>query len=429
MKLLTLTTLAISLTTLTANANTLQFGTPANTLEFEVAKQSTQNPYKVALVPFANDSQVAGVITSNLNFTELKTTSQNLPHYSRSSADFIANRLAWQQSGYPYLVMGAIQNMGNGKAAIVYEVVEVATGRVINGRQTQIADNNPNGLRYAAHIVSDKIYELITGIAGDFSGRIAYVLETGDPRHKTSSLKVMDADGQNAMTIFSVQGSIFSPTWSPDGRQLAYSVQRPNGLPVIYVQNVDGGAPRLVTPFKGNNLGASFSPDGTALIFSGSHENNDPSIYELHLASGQLTKLTQMQGAENSPSFAPDGRSFVFTADGGSRTPQLHRYNFGTNQVSRLASGMASNPRMSPDGKKIAYVSGSTLVVMNMGGGVQSIAPSSVHESATFSPNSTRLVYASPHGLTIRSLTTGQSFTKTDNGRVREPAWSSTKTY
>lgn len=415
----TITTLSLALV-----ASISQVGMAQDLGSFEISKQGAVNPYQVALVPFAGDSSVSSIINTNLNFTELKTTSQNLPHQSRSSADFIGNRLLWQQSGFPYLVMGSVQKMNNGKSAINYEVVEVATGRTINGRQTQIADSTPSGLRYASHVVSDKIYELITGNPGDFSGRIAYVLETGDPRNKTSSLKVMDADGQNAVTIFNTPGSIFSPTWSPDGKLLAFSVQKPNALPVIHIVNANGGDSQVVTHFKGQNLGASFSPDGSSLIFSGSHENNDPAIYELHLASRQVRKLTQMTGAENSPSYAPDGRSFVFTADNGSRTPQLHRYNVGTGQISRIASGMASNPKMSQDGNKIAYVSGSTLVVLNLSGGMQSIAPTAIHESATFSPNSTRIVYASPQGLTIRSLTTGQSFTKTDNGRVREPAWS-----
>lgn len=402
--------------------------THAQDLEFEIRKSSSTNPYQVALVPFVGDKSVSDIVNTNLNYTELKTTSQNLPASAASAADFINNRITWQQAGFPYLVVGNTQAIGNGKTAINFEVIEVATGRTINGRQTQVADSTPNGLRYAAHVVSDRIYELITGNPGDFSGRIAYIEETGDPRNKTSTLKVMDADGQNAITLFSVQGSIFSPTWSPDGRQLAYAVQRPNGLPVIYVQGADGGGQRLVTPFKGNNLGPSFSPDGSSLIFSGSHENNDPAIYEIHIASGMVRKLTHMTGAENSPSYAPDGRSFVFTADNGSRTPQLYRYNVGTSQAGRIASGAAYNPRMSPDGNKVAFVAGSTLSVMSInGGGVQSIAPTSVHESASFSPNSTRIVFASTQGLTIRSLITGQSFTKTTQGRVREPAWSATR--
>lgn len=415
----------ISSLTLALFASFAQIGTAQDLGSFEISKQGTTNPYQVALIPFAGNKGVSDVIFNNLNYTELKTNSQNLPAQGSSSADFTQNRLAWEQAGYPYVVTGNIQNIGNNKAAINFEVIEVATGRVINGRQTQVADATQNGLRYAAHVVSDKIYELITGNPGDFSGRIAYVEETGDPRNKTSTLKVMDADGQNAMTVFSVQGSIFSPTWSSDGRTLAYAVQRPNGLPVIYVQSVDGGGQRLVTPFKGNNLGPSFSPDGSSLIFSGSHENNDPAIYEVHTASGMTKKLTNMTGAENSPSYAPDGRSFVFTADNGTRTPQLYRYNVGTGQASRIASGMASNPRMSPDGTKVAFVAGSTLSVMNLNGGnVQSIAPTSIHESATFSPNSSRIAFASGQGITIRHLGTGQSFTKTGEGRIREPAWS-----
>lgn len=404
----------------------LTLPTYAQSLEFEIRKQATTNPYSIALVPFVGNASVGATVNANLNFTELKTTSQNLPSNPTSAADVIYNLPTWQAAGFSYVVIGSVQPTTTGKVMIVYEVIDAQTGHSIAGKHSLQADTN--NIRYAAHVISDKIYELITGKAGDFSGRIAYVEETGNAANKLSTLKIIDSDGQNSTVLFQVQGSIFSPTWSSDGRQIAYAVQKPKGLPVIYVQSVDGGGQRLVTPFKGNNLGASFSPDGSRLLFSGSHENNDPAIYELSLATGQVKKLTHMTGAENSPSFFADGRSFVFTADNGSRTPQLHRYNLGTGQITRLSSGSAFNPKTSPDGNKIAYVAGSTLVVMNAtGGGVQSIVPTSVHESATFSPNSTRIVYASQQGLTIRSLTTGQSFTKSEQGRVREPAWSPAK--
>lgn len=392
---------------------------------FEINKARQQSPYQVALVPFGGNDTITKTINNNLSLANLPTTSQDLPNLPKNAADVIANRALWLQYGTPYVVVGHTATTGN-KTTLHFDVVEVATARIIGGHQTQLADTTTNGLNYAAHVVSDTIYALITGADKDFGGRIAYVEESGDPTSKTSTLKVMDADGQNERMLFSVQGSIFSPTWSKDGRTLAYAVQRPNGLPVIYTQNADGGGQRLVTPFKGNNLGPSFSPDGTTLLFSGSHENNDPAIYELHLASGQTKKLTNLTGAENSPSFAPDGRAFVFTADMGSRRPKLYRYDIGSGKTTMIAGGMIGSPKFSSDGKKIAYVSGNTLTV-NGAGKVQAIAQTNIHESATFSPSGTRLVYATPQGLTIHNLDTGVQFHKSSQGRVKEPAWSANR--
>lgn len=392
---------------------------------FEINKARTQSPYQVAVVPFAGADTIAPIIGNNLSLAKLAATSQNLPHLPKDIADFGANRALWLQYGTPYVVIGRTSPSGD-KVVIDFDVIEVATGRVVGGHQKQLATASKEGLDYAAHVISDTVYALITGVDKDFGGRIAYVEESGSPTNKTSTLKIMDADGQNERMLFSVQGSIFSPTWSKDGRTLAYAVQRPNGLPVIYTQSADGGGQRLVTPFKGNNLGPSFSPDGAALLFSGSHENNDPAIYELHLASGQLRKLTHLTGAENSPTYTPNGQAFFFTADMGSRSPKLYRYDMGSGKTTMITSGMIGAPKVSSNGKNLAYVSGSTLMV-NSGGATKAIAQTRLQESATFSPSGSRLVYAAPNKLVIHNLDTGVQFSKSATGRIKEPAWSANR--
>lgn len=392
--------------------------TPAHAeeLSFEIYKVGKAKTHLVAIVPFFDS--VTNIINEHLGATDYPSTSQNLPDNPKTAAQVLQNIGAWQAAGFDYVVVASLNNN-----AIVYDVVDIKTGRTLGNTKQQAVDAGAQGLRFSAHVVADKIHEAISGEKGDFTSKIAFVEESGNGKTKISSLKVMDADGQNVRTIFSHQGAIFSPNFSPDGTRIAYSAQKPNGLPVIYVQNIQGGGASLVTPFRGHNLGPSFSPDGTSIVFSGSHENNNPTIYELHLPSGQLKPLTaHMEGAENSPYFAPDGRSVIFTADLGSRSQKLYRYSYDTKQTTAIG-GQAASPRYSPDGQKIVYSAGSSLQVT--GNVSRSISGVATHESASFSPTSTRLAYASNNNtITITSLQSNQSISKKMSGRIKDVAWS-----
>ncbi len=185
-------------------------------LDYEIPVQKNQ----VAFVPFAGDSVLSPIVLNDLSKTELKITSQNLPQQPHNSSELAGTLPVWQSMGIPYLVVGNTRS-NRGKIVTNYEVIDVKSGRVIEGKQSLTADNNKDSMRYAGHVIADKVYELITGVPGDFSGRIAYIEEVGTGKGKVSRLKVMDADGENAKTITEVTGSIFSPTWSPDGNRMA----------------------------------------------------------------------------------------------------------------------------------------------------------------------------------------------------------------
>ena len=55
----------------------------------------------------------------------------------------------------------------------------------------------PSNWRRVAHIISDKVYQRLTGEEGYFDTRIIYVSETGKKTQRYKKLAIMDQDGAN----------------------------------------------------------------------------------------------------------------------------------------------------------------------------------------------------------------------------------------
>ncbi|MFB6349619.1 translocation protein TolB [Moraxella sp. ZJ142] len=388
-----------------------------------ITRSVAGSAYPVAVMPFAQ----ANKISDNLNLAGLGATHQNLPQHTQSASEILHNLSTWRNQGFGYVVIVRTHSMPSNKTAISYEIVDTNTAQ-ISDKQTQVSDNHPAALAVAYNQISDKIYQAISHQPSDLTGKIAYVEETGTPNNKTSSLKLIDVHGQAIATLYTVNGSILTPTFSPDGSRIAYSVQTKDGLPVIHIQSVNGGQPQVVTPFWGHNLAPSFSPNGDSILFSGSHENNNPNIYRLNFTANRLERLTNLAGAENSPNYLPSGTGFIYTADHGTRSQSLQRYDFGTGKSTQIAA-RASNPRLSPDGNKLVYVASNRIVIANTQGKTQqSFAVNGTEISASFSPSSTRIVYAQKQGnqsqLMIRSLTSNTARTIATTGIAKDPVWS-----
>lgn len=135
-----------------------------------------------------------------------------------------------------------------------------------------------------------------------------------------------------------------NPTWSPDGKQLAFTGYD-GGLADLFVINRDGSDLRRLTHDKYADLLPQWSPDGKTIAFAtdrGPNTNFETlatgnfRIALYHLDSGQLEVLDHMDYGRNiNPVWAPDGRSLAFVSD---RTgiPNIFLYDLGDKQVYQL---------------------------------------------------------------------------------------------
>jgi TolB protein len=168
----------------------------------------------------------------------------------------------------------------------------------------------------------------------------------------------MNADGSNPVLVTEATWGILHPTWSPDGRRLAFeAVDYPSGS-YIDVVNADGSGRSRVTT-TGSESEPAWSPDGSTIAFRGVRDGFSV-IYRVNADGTDLTLLTDTPITHNfNPAWSPDGRKIAFTRGYGGY--DIHVMNPDGSGLTRLAEGGGSEPTWSPDGRWILFVGGTAL--------------------------------------------------------------------
>ncbi|MFU9045183.1 Tol-Pal system beta propeller repeat protein TolB [Acinetobacter tibetensis] len=396
-------------------------------LHLEIAKAPEQAP-KIAIIPFSNDQTIYSIVENDLNRSgKFSSASQNLP---ASASMNNPNAAAWQTAGVPYVVTGEIKQNAAGSYEVHYQLYDVEKKQYLLNELLTVPTSR---VRQAAHMISDAIYQALTGIQGDFSGRIAYVLRNPTTPEQRYTLQIADTDGEQPKTILTARDPILSPAWTPDAQKIAY-VSFESKRPAIYVQDLSTGQREKLASFRGLNGAPSFSPDGKSMLFTASMHGN-PEIYQMDLDTRQLQRMTNDSAIDTEARYAPDGKSFIFTSDRGG-SPQIYRYSLADGSSKRLTFRGAFNARgtLSADGKKVALVhrpSGSSykVAIQDINTGITNIlTPTSLDESPSFSPNGQMVVYATREDnrglLSIMSVDGRFRMNlPSEQGEVREPAW------
>jgi len=227
---------------------------------------------------------------------------------------------------------------------------------------------------------------------------------------------------------------IMSPSWSPDGKRIAYVSFEADGLPAIYIHELSTSERRKVTSFAGINGAPDWSPDGSRLALTLSRDGN-PEIYTLDLNTGSLTRLTRHYSIDTEPRWLPDGNSLLFTS-GRSGGPQIYRIDLKDGSVRRLTFNGSYNarPTITPDGRYLTFIHRQNgdfhVAVQDLHRGTFNIVTqTAMDESPSVAPNGSMIIYATQHrGTGVLKAVSVDGRIKVDlpskEGEVREPAWS-----
>lgn len=341
----------------------------------------------------------------------------------------------WRARNIEYMVVGGMQVRGPDQYVVQFQLFDIKQGTQLTGYSIT---SQGARLRKTAHQISDLIYQTLTGERGAFDTHIAYVTVVTDRGgRKSYNLSIADADGFNEQIIYTSPQPVLSPTWSPDGRQLAY-VSYSRGRPELYIQNIQTRIAKRVAAFPGLNNAPAFSPDGKQLAMALSKDGN-AEIYIMDLTTSRLTRLTRNYAIDTEPAWLPDGSGIIFTSDRGG-SPQLYQIDidrFGRKASPRrltFEGNYNARAAVSPKGTHVAMVhrnpKGFHIAVLDLQNHYLTVLTENpLDESPSFSPNGQMIIHATENaGKGVLSAVSidgrAQQRLRFQRGDVREPTWS-----
>ena len=255
----------------------------------------------------------------------------------------------------------------------------------------------PENWRRVGHIISDKIYERLTGEKGYFDTRIIYVAEQGPKTKRIKKLAIMDQDSVNTKYLTLGNELVLTPRFNPTNQMVTYLSYFKN-LPRVYLLDIETGIQEVVGDFPGMTFAPRFSPDGKKIIMSFAKDGNSD-IYTMNLENRIVNRITNHPSIDTSPSYSPDGKFITFNSDR-SGFQQIYVMKSDGSNVKRISfgKGLYGTPVWSPRGDLIAFTKlhkGKFYigVMRTDGSGERLLTENYYQEAPSWSPNGRVLIF------------------------------------
>ncbi len=210
-------------------------------------------------------------------------------------------------------------------------------------------------------------------------------------------LWIVSAQGGRAERLTVHVGYDGYPSWSPDGRLIAFSSDR-NGNFDVFTIAVNGGVETQLTSHSNDDIVSGWSADSRAVFFHASRNYDYDQVWQIPAKGGHERPLTQIESFYGRPS--ADGGELVFTRGAtpwwqkgyrGSAGCDLFLKDLSSGNIERLTSfsGNDLNGFLIPSGSELIYLSDSTgnynLFRRNLVGG--SVVQMTNHRLDVFQPS------------------------------------------
>jgi len=256
----------------------------------------------------------------------------------------------WRELGADGLIVGTVERQGD-SFRVEVRLFGVKAKQSAFGREYAAPASNP---RFFAHTIADEIFQTQLALRGVARTKIAFVSDrdgerlTGTVETRTvKEIYICDYDGANQRRVTVNRSLNINPTWSPDGRSLAYTSYR-RGAPDIFISMIYQGTIENPLHSKGEeNFLPVWSPDGTKIAFQSNRDGN-AEIYVMNRDGSGIRRITTHPASDATPTWSPSGKQLAFTSDR-SGSPQIYVVDTdGLNLRPMTSESYCDRPTWSP---------------------------------------------------------------------------------